>query len=116
LIDHDTVSRDDQNAHPCGFGPSGSESPTTDEQCETCAEAVCGPHDLAEHTPWLASTSGADERESGPAIGAVTRRGRPPVRHVRLGAGLDAALNWESGRTGAPASEILRRALAAWLG
>ena len=116
MIDHDTALRDDQNVHPCGFGPSGSESPTIDEKCEPRAEAVCGPRDLAEHTPCLASASGADEGELGPAIGAITRRGRPPVRHVRLGAGLDAALNWESGRTGAPASETLRRALAAWLG
>ena len=41
--------------------------------------------------------------------------GRSALRHVRLGLGLDEALGREVERTGAPASEVIRRALRVYL-
>jgi hypothetical protein len=129
-----------ETAHACGCEPCGDitccccEEPVCvacHECCETCDQPVCeschdGDH-VCESCRMEEEDVEEDEQDEEElpvvpvaavpvaAVPVVVAGDRSPVRHVRLGVGLDEALRAESERTGAPASEIIRRALKAYL-
>ena len=97
--------------------PDGSLVATGAETTSDITDTAIGGATTTEIGEQAGRDGGNDESRTAPAELPTQPAGaRAPVRHVRLTAELDGRLREENRRTGALPSEIVRRALLAYLG